>query len=105
MSAAARSDACLPRMITAAKLLANVYFEDERPAAARLPICSHATKRGASPPTSWVRQRYINLIDHGINAPLSPPDQSEIMQLSQRWREHGLPQTALGAPFLEREMS
>ena len=53
----------------------------------------------------WVHQRYIDLLDHGINAPLSPPEQSEIMQLSQRWRELGLPQTALGAPFPEREMS
>jgi hypothetical protein len=53
----------------------------------------------------WVHQRYINLLDHGINAPLSPLEQSEVTQLSQRWRELGLPQTPLGAPFPEREMS
>jgi hypothetical protein len=53
----------------------------------------------------WVRHRYIDLLDHGINAPLSPPEQSEIMQLSRRWRELGLPQTPLGSPFPEREMS
>ena len=29
----------------------------------------------------------------------------EIMQLSQRWCDAGLPQTPVGAPFPERQMS
>jgi hypothetical protein len=53
----------------------------------------------------WVRQRYTALIDRGINAPLSLPDQREIRHLSQRWCELGLPQTPLGAPFPDRQMT
>jgi len=53
----------------------------------------------------WVRQRYTALLDQGVNASLSPPEQREIMQLSQRWCDAGLPQTPLGAPFPERQMS
>ena len=52
-----------------------------------------------------MRQRYIALLDQGVNASLSPPERREIMQLSQRWCEVGLPQTPLGAPFPERQMS
>jgi hypothetical protein len=53
----------------------------------------------------WVRRRYIALLDRGLSAPLSPPDQEEIRHLSQRWCELGLPQTPLGAPFPERQMT
>jgi hypothetical protein len=53
----------------------------------------------------WVRQRYIALLDRGLNAPLSASEQREIMRLSRRWCELGLPQTPLGAPFPERQMS
>jgi hypothetical protein len=49
-----------------------------------------------------VRQRYIALLDRGINLPLSLSEQQEIQRLSQRWCELGLPQTPLGAPFPER---
>ena len=53
----------------------------------------------------WVHQRYIALLDRGISAPQSLPDQQEIRHLSQRWCELGLPQTPLGAPFPERQMT
>ena len=53
----------------------------------------------------WVRQRYIALLDRGLSAPLPLPDQQEIRHLSQRWCELGLPQTPLGAPFPERQMT
>jgi hypothetical protein len=52
----------------------------------------------------WVRQHYIAFLDRGFNAPLSLPEQREIMQLAQRWSELGLPQTPLGAPFPERRL-
>jgi hypothetical protein len=52
-----------------------------------------------------VRRRYTALLDQGFNAPLSAPEQREILWLSQRWCELGLPQTPLGAPFPERQMS
>ena len=44
-----------------------------------------------------VHQRYTALLDRGLNAPLSASEQREIMRLSQRWCELGLPQTPLGA--------
>jgi hypothetical protein len=53
----------------------------------------------------WVRQRYTALLDRGFNAPLSLPKQREVTQLSRRWCELGLPQTPLGAPFLDRQIS
>jgi hypothetical protein len=53
----------------------------------------------------WVRQRYIALLDRGLSAPLSLPEQQDIRHLSQRWCELGLPRTPLGAPFAERQMT
>jgi hypothetical protein len=62
-------------------------------------LLEHAHER------EWVRQRYIALLDRGYNAPLSTPEQREIIRLSRRWSELGLPRTPLGAPFPERQMS
>ena len=53
----------------------------------------------------WVHRRYIAMLDRGLSAPLPLPDQQEIRHLSQRWCELGLPQTPLGAPFPERQMT
>ena len=52
-----------------------------------------------------VRQRYVALLNLGLNTPLSLSEQHEIERLSLRWCKLGLPQTPLGAPFPERQMS
>ena len=65
----------------------------------------YLAERERVPEREWVRRRYIALLDRGLSAPLSPPDQEEIRHLSQRWCELGLPQTPLGAPFPERQMT
>ena len=65
----------------------------------------YLTERERVPEREWVRQRYIALLDRGLSAPLPLPDQQEIGRLSQRWCELGLPQTPLGAPFPERQMT
>jgi uncharacterized iron-regulated membrane protein len=65
----------------------------------------YLTERERVPEREWVCQRYIALLDRGLSAPLSLPDQQEIRHLSQRWCELGLPQTPLGAPFPERQMT
>jgi hypothetical protein len=65
----------------------------------------YLTERERVPEREWMRRRYIALLDRGLSAPLLPPDQEEIRHLSQRWCELGLPQTPLGAPFPERQMT
>jgi hypothetical protein len=52
-----------------------------------------------------VRQRYVVLLNLGLNTPLSLSEQHEIERLSLRWCKLGLPQTPLGAPFPERRSS
>jgi hypothetical protein len=52
-----------------------------------------------------VRRRYTTLVHRGINVQLSLSEQREMMRLSQRWCELGLPQTPLGGPLPERQVA